>query len=149
MDRVEDPEHLMLQTALDHAWAWYAMRFNQYLQLLNSALLATAIFSAAYVAALSSRLGGVAAGVALAGSAGSLVTAYTGRLIQHRADLAQRALTEIQDRLADQTQIASLRMFATAAAASGPRLRTRQITDIVMLGAAVAWLAAAVYPIAV
>jgi hypothetical protein len=95
------------------------MRFNQYLQLINSTLLAMAVFSAAYV----------------------------GRLIQQRADLAQRALTEIQDRLADQTGIASLRMFASAAASSAARLRTRHIADVAMIGAAVAWLAAAVYPI--
>ena len=149
MDTLDDREHEVIQTALDHAWAWYAMRFNQYLHLLNSTLLATAIFSAAYVAALGSQLYGVATGVAVTGSAGTFAAAYTGRLIQQRADLAQRALAEIQDRLAEQTGIASLRMFASGAASTGQRPRTRQIADIAMIGAAFAWLAAAIYPVTV
>jgi hypothetical protein len=147
MDGVDDPDIEVMQIALDHAWAWYAMRFNQYLHLLNAALLATAVFSAAYVAALSSHLDGVATGVALAGSAGSLAAAYTSKLIQRRADLAEHALGEIQDRLASRTGIDSMRMFATTAG-SAQRRRPRHVADVATVGVAVAWLAAAVYAVA-
>lgn len=146
MDEAQGHGHEVIQTALDHAWAWYTMRFNQYLHLLNAAPLATAVFSAAYVTALSTQLNGVAAGVAVAGSGGSVAAAYTGRLIQRRADLAELALTQIQDRLAESTGIDSLRMFAVAAGPQGRR-RPRQMADLATVGAAVAWLAAAVYPL--
>lgn len=146
MGPAEDPDLEVMQIALEHAWAWYAMRFNQYLHLLNAALLATAVFSAAYVAALSSNLDGVAAGVALAGSAGSLAAAYASKLIQQRADLAEHALGEIQDLLAARTGIDSMRMFAATAGPAGRR-RPRQVADFATVGVAVAWLAAAVYPV--
>lgn len=145
-DRARDPDHEVIQTALDHAWAWYTMRFTQYLQLLNFTLLATAVFSAAYVAALSSGLHTVAAGIALIGCAASVAVAYTGRLIQQRADIAQAALAQIQHWLAARTGIDSLLMFAAAEASARSRPRTRQIADLAMTGAAVAWFAAAIYP---
>lgn len=139
----QEHEHMMLQTALDHAWAWYTARLNQYLHLLNAALLATAIFSAAYVGALTADLLTVAAGVASVACAASLSVVYAGRLIQSRADLAQAALTEIQDRLAGRTGIDAMRLFAAGAS---PGLRSRHIADTVLAAATIAWFAAAVYP---
>ena len=142
----DNPEHEALRTSLDHAWAWYNIRFGQYMQLLNFALLAFAVFSAAYVTALSSNLHAVASGVGIVGTGASLAVAYAGKIIQHRADLAQPPLTEIQDRLAHESKIESLRMFAAAQTSAHP-IRSRHLADTALTIMAAVWLTAAVYPL--
>jgi hypothetical protein len=147
MAHPEHCEHEILRISLDHAWAWYNMRFGQFLQLLNFALLGFAILSAAYVTALGANLNAVASGVGLMAAAVSLAVAGAGRQIQRRADLAEEPLRALQDRLAQECQIGSLRMFTEAAAQ--PRVRSRQLVMVVFCLASVAWLAAAVYPMTV
>ncbi len=137
-------EHEVLRISLEHAWAWYNMRFGQFLQLLNFALLGFAILSAAYVGALGAGLEAVASGVGVMAAIVSIAVAGAGRQIQRRADLARAPLLALQDRLARETQIDSMRIFAEATGV--PRLRSRQIAGFVFAASTAAWLAAALYP---
>jgi hypothetical protein len=123
------------------------MRFGQFHQLLNFALHGYAIHTAAYVTALWAQLHAVASAVGIMAAAVSAAVAGAGRLIKRRADLAEAPLRALQDRLAEESQISSLRMFTEASTV--PRFRSRHLAAAVFGLASLAWLTAAVYPMTI
>ena len=104
----------LLTIALDHVSRWHEFRTTSGLQVLNFFLLASAVMSAAYVSAINGRLHTVAGAIALTGVAVSGAAYLVGRRQRDVARLAEAPLMEIQDRLASDLNIDSLRMAERA-----------------------------------
>ncbi len=85
-----------LETALDHAWRWFELRVSHGLQMLNFAVLAFALLSAAYVSALSDKLYGVAGAVALLAAAVAVATNLVARRQRQIGWIAAEPIREIQ-----------------------------------------------------
>jgi hypothetical protein len=100
----------LLTTALDHAWRWYDIRISSGLQILNFYLLAMAVLTTAYVSGLNARNHVVSVAVALAAAAVTVSTYTVGARQDHVARLALVPIQEVENRLADELNIGSLRL---------------------------------------
>ncbi len=109
-DGGKDKDIALLTVALDHATGWYQFRTSNGLQVLNFLLVATAVLSAAYVSAINGGLHVVAGAIALVGLAVSGGAYLVGRRQRDDARLAETPIMEIQNRLAADLNIDSLRM---------------------------------------
>jgi hypothetical protein len=107
--RQRNDESALLIAALDHAWTTYDARLNRGLQVVNYYLIAAAVLANAYVAAFNARLYAVAAVIALTGLALVVVTSVMSFRQRQLARLSERALIELQDRVADRLGIDAFR----------------------------------------
>lgn len=105
-----DDESALLIAALDHAWTSYDARLNRGLQVVNYYLIAIAILANAYVTAFNARLYVVAAVIAVAGLALTVVTFVVGLRQRRLARFSQLALVELQNKLAGRLGIDALRI---------------------------------------
>jgi hypothetical protein len=139
------PEVALLTAALDHAWRWHEFRSNSGLQVLNFYLLAVAVLSTAYVSAINARRYDIAAVVAILGCAVSCATYMVGLRQREVANMAEAPLSEIQDRLATQLTIPSLRMTSKAEETRQTWRSATKTANIVFPLAAAACIGAALY----
>ena len=110
-------DHAKLATALDHAWRWFELRVSHGMQMLNFAVVAFALLSAAYVSAISGKLYGIAGVVALLAAAVATTASLTARRQRQIAWIAAEPIREIQRRLAADLRIDSLRILDRSPAA--------------------------------
>lgn len=110
-------DHAKLSTALDHAWRWFELRVSHGMQMLNFAMLAFALLSAAYVSALGDKLYGIAGTVALLAAAVAITAYLTARRQRQIGWVAAEPIREIQRRLAEDLGIDSLRILDRSPAA--------------------------------
>jgi hypothetical protein len=101
-------DHAKLATALDHSWRWFELRVTHGMQMLNFAVVAFALLSAAYVSALNDKLYGIAGAVALLAAAVAVTAYLTARRQRQIGWIAAEPIREIQRRLADDLHIESL-----------------------------------------
>jgi len=127
-------DHAKLATALDHSWRWFELRISHGMQMLNFAVVAFALLSAAYVSALGDRLYGVAGTVALLAAVVATTASLTARRQRQIGRIAVEPICEIQRRLAADLDIDSLRILDNYPAA---RSRWRSAM----------WLASALYAV--
>ena len=99
-----------LTDALDHAWRWYDLRINTGMQILNFYLLAIAVLVSGYVSALNSRNQGLAIVVAIIAATVTIFTYVVGVRQDYVASLALSPMQEIEDRLANASDIDSIRL---------------------------------------
>jgi hypothetical protein len=104
-------DHAKLATALDHSWRWFELRVSHGMQMLNFAVVAFALLSAAYVSALSDKLYGIAGAVALLAATVATTASLTARRQRQIAWVAADPIREIQRRLAADLGIDSLRIL--------------------------------------
>ena len=116
-------------TALDHAWQWYALRNDQGLQVINFLILAAALLSAGYVSALGSKLYALAGVVGLIGVVTAIVAYLVMRRLRSVGAIAEEPLAVLQDRLADELGVESLRMVARVRQVS-PETKTHMTTRV-------------------
>jgi len=136
----------LLTIALDHVWRWHEFRNASGLQVLNYYLLASAVMSAAYVSAINGRLHAVAGAIALLGVAVSGAAYLVGRRQRDVARLAEGPLKQIQDLLATDLDIDSLRMAERAAEHRKTWWHNSTVTaNIIFPLAAIVSIAAAAY----
>jgi hypothetical protein len=100
----------LLMAALDHATRWSEFNTTTGFQVINFFLLTAAVLAAAYVSALNGHLDVIAGVIALIGGAASVGAYLVGRRHSYIARLAGEPLKQIQDRLARDLNIDSLRM---------------------------------------
>lgn len=110
-------DHAKLATALDHAWRWFELRISHGMQMLNFAVVAFALLSAAYVSALGDKLYGIAGAVALLAATVAITANLTARRQRQIAWVAAEPIREIQRRLAADLGIESLRILDRSSAA--------------------------------
>lgn len=110
-------DHAKLATALDHAWRWFELRISHGMQMLNFAVVAFALLSAAYVSALGDKLYGIAGAVALLAATVAITANLTARRQRQIAWVAAEPIREIQRRLAADLGIDSLRILDRSSAA--------------------------------
>ncbi len=110
-------DHAKLATALDHAWRWFELRISHGMQMLNFAVVAFALLSAAYVSALGDKLYGIAGAVALLAATVAITANLTARRQRQIAWIAAEPIREIQRRLAADLGIDSLRILDRSSAA--------------------------------
>jgi hypothetical protein len=103
-------ESALLIAALDHSWTTYDARLNRGLQIVNYYLIAAAVLANAYVSAFNARLYAVAAVIALTGLALIVVTSVMSSRQRQLAKHSERALIELQDRVADRLGIDAFRI---------------------------------------
>jgi hypothetical protein len=84
------------------------------LQVLNYFLVAAAVLSAAYVSALNGKLHAIGCAIGLLGVALSSVTYLVGRRQRDVARLAEMPMKEIEEILAENLNLSSLRMIDQA-----------------------------------
>jgi len=123
-----------LATALDHSWRWFELRISHGMQMLNFAVVAFALLSAAYVSALGDRLYGVAGTVALLAAVVATTANLTARRQRQIGWIAAEPIREIQRRLAEDLHIPSLRILENSPPAPSPWRSAM-------------WLAAALYAV--
>lgn len=112
-------DHARLATALDHCWRWFELRVSHGMQMLNFAVVAFALLSAAYVSALSGKLYGIAGAVAILAATVATTASLTARRQRQIAWIAAEPIREIQRRLAADLGIDSLRILDRSPAAPG------------------------------
>src|ERR1700739_2370486 len=103
-------ELALLSMALEHVDRWVEGRNTSGLQVLNFFLITVALLSTAYVSAINGRLHLVASAVAVAGTVVSSTAYLVGRQRRDAARLGENPMAVLQDRLASQLGIDSLRM---------------------------------------
>ena len=144
-----EADNAALGTALDHAWRWFELRVSHGLQMLNFAVVAFALLSAAYVSALSGKLYGVAGAVALLAAAVAVTANLAARRQRQIGWIAAEPIREIQRRLAADLRIDSLRILDRYPEAdqrwrSGMWMATTLLAVVVAMclaaAAAAAWL---------
>ena len=101
----------LLTIALDHVTRLYDSRMTNSLQVLNYFLVAAAVLSAAYVSAINGKLHAIGCAIGLLGVALSSVTYLVGRRQRDVARLAEVPMKEIEEILAENLKIGSLRMI--------------------------------------
>ena len=112
-----EDDHAKLATALDHSWRWFELRISHGMQMLNFAVVAFALLSAAYVSALSNKLYDIAGGVAMLAAAVAITAYLTARRQRQIGWIAAEPIREIQRRLAADLGIDSLRILDRSPAA--------------------------------
>jgi hypothetical protein len=127
-------DHAKLATALDHSWRWFELRISHGMQMLNFAVVAFALLSAAYVSALGDRLYGIAGTVALLAAVVATTASLTARRQRQIGWIAAEPIREIQRRLAADLDIDSLRILDRS-----PPARSHWRSAM--------WLAAALYAV--
>lgn len=125
-------DHAKMATALDHSWRWFELRVSHGMQMLNFAVVAFALLSAAYVSALGDKLYGIAGAVALLAAAVATSANLSARRQRQIAWIAAEPIREIQRRLAADLRIDSLRILERS-----PRARSCWRSAM--------WLAAVLY----
>jgi hypothetical protein len=119
----------LLTAALDHTWAWYEGRVNRALQVINFYLVAVAITFSAYTSAINGKHYGVAAAVAIGGLGLTLIASTVTLTVVNGAALAEPALAELQDRVADKLKADSIRI-----ARSQPGIGLRRVAIVITFG---------------
>lgn len=123
---------------MDHVWRWYELRHEQGQQAINFYMLAAAILSAGYVSALSSKLYLVAGAIGLIGIVISIFAFLAIRRVREIGMMAQEPMAALQDRLAADLGIESLRMIASLRrkGAPIPKLKASKVNFYAVLSAA-------------
>jgi hypothetical protein len=107
------------------------MRNDQGLQVINFLMLAAALLSAGYVSALGARLYALAGAVGLIGIAIAIVAYLVMRRLVSVGTIAEEPLAALQDRLAEELGIESLRMISRLRHVSDPAPKTRMSTQVI------------------
>jgi hypothetical protein len=106
----KDDETALLIAALNHSSASFDARISRGLQVVNYYLVAVAVLANAYVSALNAKLYAVAAVIGLSAVPLTGVTFMVGFRQRQMADPSERALIEVQDRVASRLGIDALRI---------------------------------------
>jgi hypothetical protein len=138
-----NPDRSLLTVALDHAWRWYDFRYSQAIQVLNFFTLAATVLAAAYVSAISAGHHGLAASIALLGGLLTASTYVVGTRLARIAHLADEPLTEIQDKLAVDLNIDTMRLVERSKNRPGPLSSSGVVSNIAFPIVTVVCLAAA------
>jgi hypothetical protein len=128
-------DHEALALALDHAWRWYENRRGRAYQILNALLICLAVMAAAYPAALSADMYGVAGVISLLTGVVLVAAHSESTRLQASALLAEDAIKKIQEHLATALDIASLRLIEREQALHPPpRLQWMHPISRVLVG---------------
>jgi hypothetical protein len=100
----------LLIAALNHSTAWYEMRIDRGLQVINYFVVAGAVLATAYVSAISGKHYAIAVAVSLSGTALTALAFLIGLRQRHYAAEVEPALAELQGRVADRLNINSFRI---------------------------------------
>jgi hypothetical protein len=99
----------LLIGALEHFRTWREARIDRGLQVVNYFLVAVAVLATAYVDAVDGKHYGIAVVIALSGTALTGIALTVGFQQRQLADTAEPALTALQNRIADELGIDSIR----------------------------------------
>jgi hypothetical protein len=100
----------LLIAALNHAWVQYDARINRGLQMINYFLVATAILATAYVSAINAKHYPIAAAIAVSEIPFAAAIWTYLRRQRHHANPAQRALLDLEARIADRLTMSTFRV---------------------------------------
>jgi hypothetical protein len=125
---------VLLTAALNHTWAWYDENSNRAIQGVNYFIVATAVVITAYIGAINGKHYGLAAALAVAGLALTVITCAGVFYLVNVAALAEPALTEMQERIGDRLRTDSMRIARLQI-----RIRLRRAAAIALFGPAAAF----------
>jgi hypothetical protein len=100
----------LLTAALSHSWAWYDALTSRAIQGVNYYIVATAVAITAYISAINGKHYGLAAALAVAGLALTVIACAGVFYLVNTAALAEPALTEMQERIGDRLRTDSMRI---------------------------------------
>jgi hypothetical protein len=124
----------LLTAALSHTWAWYDENSNRAIQGVNYFIVATAVVITAYIGAINGKHNGLAAALAVAGLALTVITCAGVFYLVNVAALAEPALTEMQERIGDRLRTDSMRIARLQI-----RIRLRRAAAIALFAPAAAF----------
>src|SRR3954453_9742076 len=134
-----------LKIAFDYAWNWTNAYYDTRLRAVQFYVTGNAFLVAGYVASLASRPG-IAAAIALVGTASSLAFFAIDRATKRYVGIGEKALAELEDRVADELNIDSLRLiWHLRGDPVGKPSRATRVVWSIYLGATMVWLAVAIY----
>ncbi|QDV53512.1 hypothetical protein [Gimesia fumaroli] len=98
--------------ALEHAWAWFSLHATQRLQAVNFFLVATAFLMAAFVTAAKEQIFSLSAAVGVLAICISIYFYRMERRVQSLIHASENAIGPLQELLAKQVQIDSIRIVS-------------------------------------
>ena len=143
------PNFEVMELALDHAWNWFALHADQRMKSVHFFILTLAFLTAAYVTAL--RFAQPLSGAAIC-LAGIILTICFSRFdirIRELLTASEEVLEPIQDSLALQTGIASLRMTKTVKVGKRPFTRYSKVIRALHFTAIILFLAGIAFAVGI
>lgn len=135
----------LLGLALEHTWKWYEMRSSCILQIVNFYLISIAVLSAGYVSALGANMRQIAGMIGLLGGAATTAAFIAGRRHNQKGQIAKKPLIALQNRLASELNIESLRMVERNDLARRPWFGLGRVVQVVYVLMLVTCLVAAAF----
>jgi hypothetical protein len=133
-----------LTLGVTYAWNWRDAYYKAFLQLTSSWLLIMAFVITGYLAALAGRVEVAAVLLAATAAISALIVLVEYRRLWAHMQLGKRALIELEKSLADDLNVAALRIAFNRRAELEGRW-SAFLPWLLYMGAAVAWSGAAVY----